>query len=591
MDYTYKEHSITANIIHFLSFAWQHYKLVFVFFAAQIIFGAVLPLFGLYLPRLAVDLVINNRGLAETMTILGVFAGAYVLVQLLDTFCSNARYPFQNIIRNVYHQGLFLKAMECDYAIMETSKGQTWYQKARNSILNGDWSVTYQMINPAQGLISGIVSFAFLIGILSMLSIPVVIMLFILSLLGFYIDDFPRKFEEKYRDENADISRKDSYIENMMSNISAAKDMRIYNLPRLLKNVKEKTFERMYKVNLKIKNRYFAAETIKQGLDLLRDGAAYAFCIYQVIQKNISIPDFVLYMVAISSFSGWLGGLLYNFNTLKRENIRANELRAFFDFTNKMDPENPIPINEIKAPISIEFKNVSFTYTDEPILENLSFKINPNEKVALVGVNGAGKTTIVKLICGFYKAQKGEILINGVEINNFKRSDLYTLFSAVFQDINILPLSVAENIALSPKIDDKKVLDCLEKAGLELDIHAYLTKITDEKGLVLSGGQEQKLTIARALYKDAPFLLLDEPTAALDPIAESEIYESFHLLTKNKTALYISHRLASTRFCDKIIMLDGGKIIETGTHNELMAKNGEYAKMFDIQSHYYKEEV
>ena len=602
MEYNFKKHGIAANVWHFLSFSWQHYKIVFVFFVAQIVFGAVLPLFGLYLPRLAVDLVVYNRGLAETMTILGIFAGAYVVVQLLDNLCTYGRYPFQNIIRNVYRHKMFLKAMECDYPIMESSKGQTWYHKANTSISTGDSSVTYQMLNPIQGLISGVVSFAFLIGILSMLSIPIVFMLFALSLLSFYIDGFPRRIEEKHRDENAGLSRKVTYVENMMSNIDAAKDMRLYNLPGVLNEVKEATFRQMYGLSKKIFNSYFTAETLKQALNLIRDGAAYAFCIWQVLQGNIGIPDFVLFMAAITAFSWWLGGILENFNTLKRENVRANELRAFFDFTNQMDPINPAPIGDVKTPLSIEFRNVSFRYTKdtEPVLENLSFKINPGEKVALVGVNGAGKTTIVKLICGFYKAQEGEILLSGQNIDNFRRADLCTLYSAVFQDIAILPMTVAENIGFKPldEIDQEKLLDCIEKAGIkeavmahEKGVNAHMTKIVAEDGLVLSGGQEQKLTIARALYKDAPFLLLDEPTSALDPIAESEIYESFHSLTKNKTVLYISHRLASTRFCDKIIMLSGGKIVEIGSHDELMARGGEYAKMFDIQSHYYKQTI
>lgn len=599
MEYNFKKHSIAANVWHFLCFTWQHYKLVLVFFLAQVIFGALLPLFGLYLPRLAVDLVINYRGLAETMAVLGLFAGAYVFVQLLDTLCRNARYPFQNVIRSVFLKKMFFKAMECDYPIMESSRGQTWYHKARASIMNGDNSVTYQMLNPVQSLVSGTVSFAFLIGILSMLSIPIVFMLFALSILSFYIDSFPRKFVEIHRDENAGIDRKLAYVENMMSNISAAKDIRIYNLSGLLNDVKGKTFAHMFALTRKTNNRYFTAETLKQLLGLIRDGVAYAFCIWQVLSGNIGVPDFVLYMAAIGAFSGWLGGILDNFNTLKRENVRANELRAFFDFTNQMEPKSPTPIGELKPPLSIEFRNVSFRYTGDspPVLHELNFKINPKEKVALVGVNGAGKTTIVKLLCGFYKAGEGEILINGHNINNFNRADLCTLFSAVFQDITILPMTVAENVAMKrpEEIDDKKLHDCLEKAGIneavmahKNGINAYMTKIVDEEGLVLSGGQEQKLTIARALYKDAPFLLLDEPTAALDPIAESEVYESFHSLTKDKTALYISHRLASTRFCDKIIMLGGGRITETGNHDELMAKAGEYAKMYEIQSHYYK---
>ncbi len=312
------------------------------------------------------------------------------------------------------------------------------------------------------------------------------------------------------------------------------------------------------------------------------------------------MPDFILFMGAIASFSAWLNGVVGNITVLKRENTRLNDLRAFFDYTNKLDPENPLPITKLVSPLEIEFKNVGFRYTDDTpkILDGLSFHIKQNEKIALVGVNGAGKTTIVKLLCGFYKATEGEICINGINIDRFKRADLYTVFSAVFQDICILPITAGENISFvkASESDEERLLHCLEIAGIKDEImkhskklNAPMLKNIAPDGIVLSGGQQQKLLLARALYKNAPILILDEPTAALDPIAESEVYEKFHELTENKTALYISHRLASTRFCDRILVLKDGKIIESGSHDELMVQNGEYAYMYEIQSHYYKQ--
>jgi ABC-type multidrug transport system fused ATPase/permease subunit len=296
-----------------------------------------------------------------------------------------------------------------------------------------------------------------------------------------------------------------------------------------------------------------------------------------------------------------MNGIVSNILTLKRENPRMNDLRTFIEYKNKLDPENPLPISTIKHPIDIEFRNVSFRYSEGSanILDGLSFHIHPNEKIALVGVNGAGKTTIVKLLCGFYKVSDGDILINGYNIDRFKRADLYTLFSAVFQEICLLPLTVGENITCmsARETDEEKIMHCLEMAGMKDEIMKYeqkletpLLKVIDGDGIMLSGGQQQKLLLARALYKDAPILILDEPTAALDPIAESEVYEKFHEVTEHKTAIFISHRLASTRFCDMLFMLSGGKVIESGTHDQLIAQNGEYAYMYNIQSHYYKQE-
>lgn len=408
-------------------------------------------------------------------------------------------------------------------------------------------------------------------------------------------------YENKQRDITGDLRKKSFYMERAMADISAAKDIRIYNLSTLFTSIKKDLLNRMFFVYTKIKNRYFLAGSIKLLITVCRDGVAYAYCIRQVINGSIAIPDFILYMSAIASFSAWLNNIITNITTLKRENVRLNDLRAFFDYTNKLDPQKPLCISVITRPVDIEFRNVSFRYTaDTPkILDGLSFYIPANEKVALVGVNGVGKTTIVKLLCGFYKADEGEILINGYNIDLFNRADLYTLFSAVFQDICILPLTAGENISFVKTVEDdkEKLLRCLEIAGIKNEImkhskelEAPMLKVIDEDGILLSGGQQQKLLLARALYKNAPILLLDEPTAALDPIAESEVYEKFHEVTQNKTAIYISHRLASTRFCDKILLIKDGKIIESGSHVDLIAKNGEYAYMFDIQSHYYKQE-
>ena len=598
----WKQHSIPSNAWHFIKMAYKHYRIVFVFIILQIITGAILPLMGIYLPRLAIELAIENRGVAHVMLTLGLFAGALILLECISGISGMGRFPFQNAMRDLYHRIFFLKALECDYNIMETSEGQSWYQRARDAFNRGDWSVNHRMLDSTKSLISGVISFAFLTWILTMLSPLIVSMLIVLSIAGFIIDGFPRRYEEKFRDENGVIGRKLWYVEHSMSDISAAKDMRIYNLPALVSSLKQGLYQHMHKLNTKIQNRHYVASTLNSLLTVIRDGVAYAFCIWHVLEGNITVPEFTLFMGAIAAFSNWLGGIAENFNLLKQTNVQANEARAFFDYTNKMDPENPTPISKLGREISIEFRNVSFRYSsDSPnVLENLNFYIRAKEKAALVGINGAGKTTIVKLLCGFYKATEGEVLLNGRNINEFKRKDLYTLFSAVFQDICVLPYNVAQNVTfqLPEEQDTARIMASLEAAGIKdavmshsKGLHAPMTKILEDDGLVLSGGQQQKLTIARALYKNGPILILDEPTAALDPIAESEVYEKFNEVTENKTAIYISHRLASTRFCDKILMLKDGKIVENGSHDQLLAQGGEYATMFEIQSHYYQDNV
>jgi len=330
---------------------------------------------------------------------------------------------------------------------------------------------------------------------------------------------------------------------------------------------------------------------------LAENETGYRNLIWLVSTGSIGIGDFVLYFGAVTGFSGFVSRIVSDLNMLNYANLQINDLRAFLDNTDEPEPDNPVPLPE--GPFSIEFQKVSFSYTPDgdPVLRDFSLTIAPGEKIALVGVNGVGKTTIVKLLCGFYKPNSGKILLNGISLDRYRKKDLYSLFSAVFQDIFIMPFTLAENISLHTleKTDMDRVEACLRRVGLWDAIAAYpegirsfmLKEVMD--GIVLSGGQNQKLLMARALYKDAPVLILDEPTAALDPIAESETYQQFHTLAGGKTSLYISHRLASTRFCDRIVFLADGVAAEVGTHDQLMAKGGAYAEMFEVQSHYYKE--
>lgn len=245
--------------------------------------------------------------------------------------------------------------------------------------------------------------------------------------------------------------------------------------------------------------------------------------------------------------------------------------------------------------MEIEFRNVSFRYTEESpyILKNISMTIQKGEKIAIVGENGAGKSTLVKLLCGFYQPTEGTIYLNGIPMSELKLEEIYRLYAVAFQSIYVLPMTVAQNIALTDnaRIDMERVRSCLQISGLGDsigDLNLPLTKMIDENGVDLSGGETQKLILARAMYKEAASLILDEPTSALDPIAEKELYETYSLLTKGRTSFFISHRLASTQFCDRILFLNNARIEESGTHQELLENNGQYSELYKIQSQYYK---
>jgi ABC-type multidrug transport system fused ATPase/permease subunit len=349
----------------------------------------------------------------------------------------------------------------------------------------------------------------------------------------------------------------------------------------------------------KIDNKNMTAGFIDGGLRFIRDGAAYAVLITMFLNDRIDLGSFVFYFGAIAGFSNWLSSIIGQFSSIATHSVNINRLRAFLEIENRFNHGEGIAL-PTETPYEIEFKDLSYTYpnAEKPAVDNISFKINKGEKIAIVGVNGAGKTTLVKLMCGLYYPTSGQVLLNGKDAKEYNIDEYYTQFSAVFQTINLMPIPILNYLSASfEQADKNKAHSAIKLAGLDniIDklpngINTTLVKGIYDDGIDLSGGEKQKLMLARAIYKDAPILILDEPTAALDPIAENELYLKYAELTQGKTSVYISHRLSSTRFCDRIMFIQDGKIMECGSHSELMEKNGLYANMFNIQSHYYREE-
>ena len=288
-----------------------------------------------------------------------------------------------------------------------------------------------------------------------------------------------------------------------------------------------------------------------------------------------------------------------NWNKVAEGSLQISDYREDLEIQDGLNHGEGVPTP--KGPFSIEFKDVCYKYPmgEKQILDHVSFKIEAGEKIALVGLNGAGKTTLTMLMCGLLLPDEGEVLIDGHSILEYNRDDLYELFGLVPQNYNLLPMSIGRNIACAmteEEIDRQKLWACLETAGLADKIRSLPMKENTPlhreiypEAVDLSGGEKQKLLLARLLYKNPPCIILDEPTAALDPIAENRMYQKYNEITANATSVFISHRLASTRFCDRIFLLDGANFAEEGTHDELMAAGKKYRELFDIQSKYYKE--
>lgn len=429
---------------------------------------------------------------------------------------------------------------------------------------------------------------------------PVLILITLLTAgLGYFITCHFVQKEYRFQEEAAEPYRRSEGLCQAVRDARLAKDVRIFGMREWLEGMYDK-YQRLAEDIQKRRgiNNLFG-DLAALTLDILRNGIAYAYLLAVTLEGELSAGEFLLYFTAATGFTSWITGLLGGFTDLHRQSIEISAIREFLDFPEPFLMEGgKKPVWNSREGCTFELRDVTYRYPggEKPVLSHFNLTVRPGEKLAVVGANGAGKTTLIKLLCGFLDPDEGQVLLNGEDIRKYNRREYYRLFSAVFQDFSVLGGSIAENVAQCSAPEMEKVWFCLERAGLRERIERLpdgtetrLEKAVYPEAIELSGGELQRLMMARMLYKDAPVVLLDEPTAALDALAEQDIYQRYGELSEGRTSVYISHRLASTRFCDRVILLEGGGIREEGTHEELMALGGRYAELFRIQSKYYRE--
>jgi len=420
------------------------------------------------------------------------------------------------------------------------------------------------------------------------------------TVVEFFVSKKVDDWRYQHRDESSAASKRIEYITRKGESRTIGKDIRIFGMKDWMEDIYHASMQMALDLENKLNRRRILVDLLDVVLTVLRNGLAYYYLLNLTINENLPVSSFLLYFGAVGGFAKWINSILKELAKLNTESTELSVLREMLEMAEsfRMEGGKPLPKSE-DGKYELKLENVSFRYpgADSDTITDMNLTIKPGEKVAVVGLNGAGKTTLVKLLCGFYDPTLGRVLLNGTDIREFNRPEYYDLFTAVFQNYSVVEVSAAENISGEVRdFDEAKIWEVIKEADLEekfrslpQGIYTHLGKQYFEDGIELSGGETQRLVLARALYKNAPVLLLDEPTAALDPIAEDRIYQKYSEMTKGRTSLFISHRLASTRFCDRILFMENGKIAEEGSHDALMRAGGKYKELFDVQSKYYQE--
>lgn len=570
----------------------------------RIVPDTLIPTFAIILPTMVVRCLQEKWYVGKYMG----YVGGLMLIMLLVNFM-NAK--IQTIIseekenyRFKYLAMVCKKNMDIDYDILETQDFQN-KQSAAFSWICG-WTEPIEKCISCPGVLGssilGMTVYGIIIGRQSLIILTLVLIAVPISLV---VHARSKSYEKNTRLATSKVRRKVNYINKQAMDFSVGKDIRLFEMKKWFLSMYSKLLKQNEKFLCGLQFHYFLVAATDLIMTFIRDGAAYIYLIYQIVNGRLTVSDFVLYTGLVTGFSVWFERFVKEVLLwIVRGGMAFYDIKALLEVENKWKASTTStdrPTKTTKEAVSIEFKDVSFSYhgSDKATISHINLKIRKGEKLALVGLNGAGKTTLVKLLCGFYQPTEGEILVNDIPIHEYDRDEYYSMVSAVFQDAQMLPVSIAENVSCKEAkySNASRIKECLKMSGLNEKIaklsdreKTLLVRELSSEAIDFSGGEKQKLLLSRALYKEAGFLILDEPTAALDPIAENEIYLKYKDLAAGKTSLFISHRLSSTRFCDRIIFLENGTIVEEGTHESLMKTDGRYANMFEIQSRYYKEQ-
>lgn len=594
------QYSVLQNLSYTARLAWKHSKLLAVIAAASSVLSLATSLVQLYISPIILRKVEQSVPLSELLLTIALFTIMLMACNAAVTYLETTKFPGEMRFVHGLTKVMVSRSCQTSYPNQLDTEFQKTQLSAYIAVFNDGGKGLPEMLPEAFRFTISLIGFVLFLLVLRGLHPFLLGVVILTSAISYFIGRNTDAWGYNAGDESMEIRQRKTYIINLAMGNEMPKDIRIFGMRGWLDDIWDKTLELWRAFCNRCEKRIFWTKAADAFLSFARNGIAYFYLIRMVLNDNLSASEFLLYFSAVTGFTSWITTLLNSASELNKISLQICRFREYMDWPEPFNFRDGKPVSRDDFDqYELRLENVSYRYpeSEKDIISHMNLTIRPGEKLAIVGLNGAGKTTLIKLLCGFLDPTEGRVLLNGQDIREFNRQDYYSLFTAVFQDFSRLQVTIAQNIAQSiSDIDKERLARCVERAGLtqalsELPdgLDTMLGRIMGDNGIELSGGQLQRLMLARALYKDAPILMLDEPTAALDPIAENEIYQQYNEMTHGRTSVYISHRLASTRFCDRIIFLADGNIAEEGSHEELMALGGGYCNLFNVQSKYYRE--
>lgn len=594
-----KKYTVFQNLSYCIHEAEEAYPRLLLFCALIVLINCAVPTITTFLPRVVINEITGKATILRLLSVTALMTGSLAILTGLQKYLDRLIYWHKFKVNAFFLRKVTKKGLTTDYRNQEDEHFRK-LQHESFACCNGNFSYFIQILDTTVQFLSNILGLAAFFGILAALNPILILFLCVTSLVSFFLNNRLNKWVAVNTEERVGHEQRMQYIISVTNDMQAAKDIRLYNMAAWLNGIYEKNLKGVIGWYRKYTSKLFRVSAADSGFSLLREGATYAFLLYMVLKKNLSVADFVLYFGVAAGFSAWLNSLLSQLTHISGLNLSVNRIRSYLEYPEAYLRDGGAPLPDKESPSEIRLENVSFRYKEEgeDILKSISITLKPGEHLAVVGLNGAGKTSMVKLMCGLTEPSSGRVLYNGRDIREYNRDEYYRLFGAVFQDYSLMPVTIEEIVAedVTGNIDREKVEKCLKTAGLWDKVASLKDGILSkydksfwDDGINLSGGEIQKLLLARALYRQSPVIILDEPTAALDPVSENRLYETYDEVMKGKSAIFISHRLASTRFCDRILLIENGRIAEEGTHEELLNKKGRYYELFETQAKYYRE--